>query len=59
MKEKNDSEGLTSRLWVATSVCIIIERQVSRGFSGKKESGRKRKFNTFKRFARPSKIVKE
>lgn len=59
MKGKNDSEGLTVRLWVATSVCIIIERPVSRGFSRKKESGRNRKFNIFKRSAKPSKIVKE
>lgn len=36
MKDKNDSEGLTTRVWVATSVCTIIERQVSGGFSGKK-----------------------
>jgi len=44
---------------VAASVCIIIERQISGGFSGKKQSGGERKFNVFKRSAKSSRIVKE
>lgn len=52
--DKNDSEGLTTRLWVAASVPIITEKQISGGFSGKKTV--RRREEVFKRSANPQKL---
>lgn len=60
MKGKNDSEGLLAGCgWLHPFVSLLRDKYPEVSVGEKKESGRKRKFNLFKRSAKLSKIVKE